>query len=1075
LLLPFVFLAFIFAGCDGVEPETYFVSGQVLDNKGVGIEGVMLNFSGGFGTAETDENGKWSKPGLEGTVTITPVKEGWTFEPENLEVSAEAVDVDFVGEIVVSAIKYTLKIKVEGEGKVDPPEGVYDYEEGDEVQLEATPEEDWAFSHWVGDVEEQDAAATTVIMDEDKTIKAVFEKEFEDHPIEFNDENLEKAIREAIGKMEGELFLSDVIDLEELNARGREIESLEGIQHLQNIKMLYLQHDRHDSVDRKDWTYNKIEDLAPLKKLISLEALNFRYNKVSDISPLENLTSLEWLMFWHNEVVDISPLENLISLEILHFSGNQVADISALENLTSLEVLSFWSNEVPDISSLQNLINLKVLSFYSNQVSDISALEDLTGLERLSFYSNQVPDISSLQNLTSLKSLDFSSNEVSDVSSLANLTELERLSFSRNEVSDISSLQNLINLQWLSFRENKVSDIAALVNNPGFGNGDEIDMRWNYLDLTPDSKNMQDINSLMGRGVSVEYEPQYPRFTLEIMLNEDEAGEVHRDPCQEKYLEGTVVVLTAVSNEGWVFSHWGGDAEGSDAVIEIEMDGDKTIEAFFDKKIGFADENLEEVVREKIGKPTGDIYESDVIGVEELDANAREIKSLEGIQHLQNLEDLKFGYNQVSDISPLESLINLEWLFFVENAVSDISSLQSLTSLKGLLFGNNSVSDISPLENLNKLEWLSCSNNLVSDISPLQNLINLEVLYFRENRVSDISALVNNPGFGNGDEIDMRWNYLDLTPGSQNMQDINNLIGRGVGVHYDPQHDPPGKQTSHSTAGGVTFYLRLAPAATFPTGTSDDGEATVGHNFWVAETQVTYELWYEVREWAEDNGYTFIREGREGSDGDTGKEPSSRKNEPVTRINWYDSIVWCNALSEYMGYTPIYTVNGQVVRDVTNIDHQDVVAEEEDGFRLLTSNEWELAARYQGSNSSHGALEYPVGSGQYWTPGNYASGATDDYNNEEATRAAAWYEENSGGKTRDVGQKPGAGNGLGAFDMSGNVWEWCFTQMGNGAYRVIRGGSWHDDASELQISKVSSNLHFSSNNFMGLRLARTHF
>jgi Leucine-rich repeat (LRR) protein len=81
-------------------------------------------------------------------------------------------------------------------------------------------------------------------------------------------------------------------------------------------------------------------------------------------------------------------------------------------------------------------------------------------------------------------------------------------------------------------------------------------------------------------------------------------------------------------------------------------------------------------------------------------------------------------------------------------------------------------------------------NNQVSDISALSNLTNLHDLDFKGNQVSDISALVENEGFGPGDYIVMRYNYLDLTEGSQNRQDIDTLISRGVDVYYEPQHNP---------------------------------------------------------------------------------------------------------------------------------------------------------------------------------------------------------------------------------------------------------------------------------------------
>jgi hypothetical protein len=259
---------------------------------------------------------------------------------------------------------------------------------------------------------------------------------------------------------------------------------------------------------------------------------------------------------------------------------------------------------------------------------------------------------------------------------------------------------------------------------------------------------------------------------------------------------------------------------------------------------------------------------------------------------------------------------------------------------------------------------------------------------------------------------------------------------------------------SHYTVGDITFTMRYAPAATFPTGVDDSGTATVEHDFWIGETEVTYELWYEVRIWAEKNGYKFSNRGREGVAGVNGREPSENKNQPAVMMNWYDAVVWCNALSEYLGYEQVYTHRGDVYRNAPNREAGDnLTLRKVNGFRLPTPDEWELAARYRGRDKSHGAIEFPRGRKQYWSPGNYASGAKGPYTDEAASGAAAWYKANSeiNGKltTQPVGQKPAGGNGLNLYDMSGNVFEWLY--LPPGAVPALRGGCYYREADNLQV------------------------
>lgn len=283
-----------------------------------------------------------------------------------------------------------------------------------------------------------------------------------------------------------------------------------------------------------------------------------------------------------------------------------------------------------------------------------------------------------------------------------------------------------------------------------------------------------------------------------------------------------------------------------------------------------------------------------------------------------------------------------------------------------------------------------------------------------------------------------------------------NKGGPGGGTTYNP-----GQSRSY-LVGGVLFNMCYVPsAAGFPTGTDDQGApGSVGNAYWMAETEVTYQLWTEVYAWATDdargaNQYVFANPGV----GDTRR--------PIASVSWWDAIVWCNALTEFYNaliefYDPpegttlacVYTDGANIIR---RTDAADVAVNAgAKGFRLPTNLEWELAARYKDGSS--------------WTPGNYASGATAACTDAFATQEVAVY---NVGFASPVGQKDA--NALNLRDMSGNLYEWCFDWRPGyeGSRRAGRGGGWHSGADELQVGEVNGSIPTVVAPWIGFRPVRT--
>ena len=218
----------------------------------------------------------------------------------------------------------------------------------------------------------------------------------------------------------------------------------------------------------------------------------------------------------------------------------------------------------------------------------------------------------------------------------------------------------------------------------------------------------------------------------------------------------------------------------------------------------------------------------------------------------------------------------------------------------------------------------------------------------------------------------------------------------------------PESQNRLIQVGDVQFEMVYVEGGTFRMGATEeqgedayDSEKPVHRvtlsSYLIGKHEVTQALWEEVM----------------------GKNPSHNKlggDYPVENVSWFDCQEFVKKLNARTGMK----------------------------FRLPTEAEWEYAAR--GGDRSKG----------------YKYAGSDNLDE------VGWYDGNSGNYTHPVGEKKP--NELGLYDMSGNVWEWCQDWYGaysieaqtnptgprSGGSRVLRGGSYWDDAWYCRVSRRSS-------------------
>ena len=206
-----------------------------------------------------------------------------------------------------------------------------------------------------------------------------------------------------------------------------------------------------------------------------------------------------------------------------------------------------------------------------------------------------------------------------------------------------------------------------------------------------------------------------------------------------------------------------------------------------------------------------------------------------------------------------------------------------------------------------------------------------------------------------------------------------------------------------------------------------------------------------------------------------GSNPASSygvgSNYPVYYVSWYDAITYCNLRSINEGLTPVYSISGSTnpanwgsIPSSDNATWNAAICNwNANGYRLPTEAEWEYAAR--------GATNSP----------DYLYSGSDTIGN------VAWYDGNSGSGTHPVGGK--AANGLEIYDMSGNVYEWCWDWYdasyyssrasnnpkgpASGSYRVLRGGSWGSNDYFCRVAFRFNYSPASRSYYIGFRVCRS--
>ena len=252
-------------------------------------------------------------------------------------------------------------------------------------------------------------------------------------------------------------------------------------------------------------------------------------------------------------------------------------------------------------------------------------------------------------------------------------------------------------------------------------------------------------------------------------------------------------------------------------------------------------------------------------------------------------------------------------------------------------------------------------------------------------------------------------------------------IGNEVAVYTSAKPVQPGGTTTY-TVNGVSFKMVSVSGGTFLMGAQNTDSSGSNYDADAYDNEAPV---HNVTLSDYQIGETEVTQALWQAVMGTNPSASRGDNLPVETVSWDDCQEFITKLNQATGKT----------------------------FRLPTEAEWEFAAR--GGTKSQGYK----------------------YSGSNTIGDVAWYKENSGSKTHEVGTKQA--NELGLYDMSGNVYELCSDWYGNysssaqsnptgpstGSIRVLRGGSWSSYARYCRVAYRNGATPTGRGYRNGLRLA----
>ncbi len=573
--------------------------------------------------------------------------------------------------------------------------------------------------------------------------------------------------------------LKRIVLIDTLNISGNAaILNLEPLSRLSQLKRLRCSHvlasdlmplRNLSHLEMLDCSFSPIESIEPLRYSTNIEFLNISGTHVEHIETVANFSKLTTFLMNETFVDSIEALSDLGNLKDLEISATQIKNLDALENLTGLERLDLSENAVNNLEPLKGLNNLYLLKLEKTRVRDLQPLKNLPNLQLLFIDSTPVYDLTPLEDLPALSRIYCDKTGITR--QVANLFMQKKPGVL--VIYESAELENW----WKTLDENWKSVFAKYVTNLLEPSKEELHeiSRITSVDVSG-NKMINDLGPLSYLVMLKELQCQetgitslnplknlldlhYLDFSNTTVSGLTPLGKLTK--LEELRFDNTLVasIEPIVDFTDLRFIYCDNSPTDVNEIVDFMDANPDCLVIYQTEELQAWWENFPEVwklLTEKFTKNTGTLSREElqrIANLRKIDLSdfpdmadqSMKIESLDNINKLLFLRELKFNNTSVRNLEPLREIKTIEVLICPNNPIESLEPVGELRNLKELDIQNTPVKNLVFLAPLQDLKILRCSGTQIKTLKGVESLISLQQLDCFNTAIKTLEQIENLP------------------------------------------------------------------------------------------------------------------------------------------------------------------------------------------------------------------------------------------------------------------------------------------------------------------------------------------